>query len=152
MKTVFFMQLDFDFIDDHTVSPERSMLVADGANWMKLSQAAKESGIESLGLTSVKRDDSSSHGAGYSFDVGSVTDANGNEIFIKYNEDFKKDQIIDLKPPMDKFLDKISSESSNKISYNTYYMIDGNGNKTPNFFTAVGDKNWEMIGTVQKKD
>jgi hypothetical protein len=136
--------VNFDFIGDHSVPPERSMVVADGANWMKLSQAAKESGIESLGLTSVKRDDSSSHGAGYSFDVGSVTDANGKETFIKYNKDFQKGQIIEPKPPLDKFLDKISSESSNKISYNPYYMVDGNGNKTPNFFTAVGEKNWEL--------
>ncbi|XDD46092.1 hypothetical protein AB3N60_15455 [Leptospira sp. WS39.C2] len=132
----------FDFIQKHNVSPEKSIVVADGANWMKLSQAAKDSGIESIGLTSVKRDDSSSHGNGYSFDVGSVTDLNGKEILIKHNDDFLKGQIIEPKPPLDKFLDKISGESSNKFSYNPYYMVDGNGNKTPNFFTAVDEKNW----------
>ncbi|XDD46106.1 hypothetical protein AB3N60_15535 [Leptospira sp. WS39.C2] len=62
----------FEFALKNDVPPERSIVEADGANWMKLSQAANELGISEIGLNSVVRDDSSSHKGGYSMDVGSI--------------------------------------------------------------------------------
>ncbi|MCW7464029.1 MULTISPECIES: hypothetical protein [Leptospira] len=71
-----------------------------------------------------------------------VKDQNGKTSIIKYNGDFKDGEVPQPKPPLDKFLDRVSTEASNKFSYNPYYLVDQNGNKIPNFFTAVDEKNW----------
>ncbi|MCW7491030.1 hypothetical protein ND861_00045 [Leptospira sp. 2 VSF19] len=111
---------------------------------MKFSEIAKETDISSIGLSSVLREDGSSHKGGYSFDVSYVKDQNGKTSIIKYNDDFRDGVIPEPKSPLDQFLDRISNEPSNKFSYNPYYMVDGNGNRTPNFFTAVGKDNWQL--------
>lgn len=144
----------FDFELDNKVPPERSIAEADGANWMKLSQVAKELQISSIGLNSVVRDDSSSHKGGYSMDVGSIKDKDGNTISIKYNNgDFEKGVIPPTpQAPLDRFLEQISGSESNKFSYNPYYMVDGNGNRTPNFFTAIPKSEWENKKDWDGKD
>ncbi|WP_125196244.1 hypothetical protein [Leptospira meyeri] len=73
-----------------------------------------------------------------------IKDQNGKTSIIKYNDDFKDGVIPEPKSPLDQFLDRISNEPYNKFSFNPYYMVDGNGNRTPNFFTAVGEKNWVL--------
>ncbi|TGL23041.1 TIGR04388 family protein [Leptospira yanagawae] len=136
--------IDFQFGGTHNVSPEVSIVKADGANWMKLSGIAKDTDITSIGLSSVLREDGSSHKGGYSFDVSYVKDQNGKTSIIKYNGDFQDGEVPQPKPPLDKFLDRVSTEASNKFSYNPYYLVDQNGNKIPNFFTAVGKDNWTL--------
>ncbi|TGK86215.1 hypothetical protein EHQ23_08130 [Leptospira bourretii] len=150
----------FDFALKNDVSPERSIVEADGANWMKLSQTANELGISEIGLNSVVRDDSSSHKGGYSMDVGSIKKGDDVILISHSNGDFKEGQVPPSpKDPLGQFLEQISGNDSNKFSYNPYYMVDGNGNRTPNFFTAVSPKdnwsskgNWETLKPAERKE
>lgn len=149
----------FDFALQNDVPPERSIVEADGANWMKLSQAAKELGISEIGLNSVVRDDSYSHKGGYSMDVGSIKKGDAVIPISHSNKDFIAGELPPTpKDPLGKFLEQISGNDSNKFSYNPYYMVDGNGNRTPNFFTAVSPKenwskkNWDNLEPAERKE
>ncbi|XDD46105.1 hypothetical protein AB3N60_15530 [Leptospira sp. WS39.C2] len=75
------------------------------------------------------------------------------------NGDFKEGKVPPIpKAPLDKFLEMISGNNSNKFSYNPYYMVDGNGNRTPNFFTAVtpdtnwSKGNWDNLEPAERKE
>ena len=134
----------FDFALTNDVRPEKSIVEADGANWMKLSQVANELNISNIGLNSVVRYDSYSHKDGYSLDVGSITVGNDVIPISHSNDDFKEGKVPSApKHPLDRFLEQISGSESNSFSYNPYYMVDGNGNRTPNFFTATPKAEWE---------
>ncbi|XDD46090.1 hypothetical protein AB3N60_15445 [Leptospira sp. WS39.C2] len=92
-------------------------------------------------------------------DVGSIKKGDKVILISHSNGDFEEGKLPPSpKDPLGQFLDQISGNGSNKFSYNPYYMVDGNGNRTPNFFTAVSPKenwskgNWETLEPAERKE
>jgi len=87
-------------------------------------------------------------------DVGSIRVGNDVIPISHSNGEFEEGKTPPTTPkaPLDKFLAQISGSESNKFSYNPYYMIDGNGIKTPNFFTATPKEEWNNHKDWDSKD
>lgn len=141
----------FEFVGTHNVDPSKSILAANGADWMNLSNAAKESKVESIGITSLVRDDHSSHEMGYSMDVGSILIKDGGEKYLieslSYrNDDFKNLPENTLAKPsgiLSTFLEEVRKQGSIQYNLNPYYMVYTNSEVIPNFFTFAPKELWD---------
>ncbi len=143
----------FEFVSTHNVDPSKSILAANGADWMNLSNAAKESGVEGIGLTSVVRDDHSSHEMGYSMDVGSIK-LEGEEKYttIKFDHDHFEENKLPNPDKDSKFLEIVRSQSSIQYNLNPYYMVYSSGEVIPNFFTFAPKSLWDTQFTDLSKE
>jgi hypothetical protein len=121
---------------------------------MNLSNAAKESKVESIGITSLLRDDHSSHEMGYSMDVGSIKRIGDKEFTtIKFDHDHFEENKLPIPSKDDrKFLEFVRSQSSIQYNLNPYYMVYSSGEVIPNFFTFAPKSLWDTQFADLKKE